>query len=112
MRIVCILGRVFGAGPEGPSYTRQYVFRVREASEAENSMMSRIIELADGKSMGEISEVLYSEEVRAGDWVADIGFWRNLFYRDVIETIGELVRLSYLRVELSEKAKEEQSGDQ
>ena len=48
------------------------------------------MELADGKSIEQIIEILYREEIRMGAWVVDIGVWKNLFDQCVVKTICEL----------------------
>jgi hypothetical protein len=78
---------------------QEFVFRVAEASAVKDPWLRRIIELADGKSVEEISEALYLEELRAGAWDADIGFWRTTFYREVGQTIGKLASQGYVRME-------------
>ena len=57
--------------------------------------------MADGKSINEILEAMFSEELMAGAWMVDIGIWRNLFDQSVVKTIGELADLGYIRLEPS-----------
>ena len=84
--------------PVAQKTPQHLVFRVAEAREVKDPWLRRIIELADGKSVEEISEALYSEELRAGAWDADIGFWRTAFCREVAKTIGKLASQGYVRI--------------
>jgi hypothetical protein len=85
--------------PVSQEPSQQFVFRVAEASAVKDTWLRRIIELADGKSVEEISEALYLEELRAGAGDADIGFWRTTFCREVAKTIAKLTGQRYVRVE-------------
>ena len=67
--------------------------------EVEDPLQRRIIALADGRSMSEIIDILYGEEVCAGAWAADIGIWKGRFRDDATKVIGEIVRLGYISVE-------------
>jgi hypothetical protein len=85
--------------PVSQEPSQQFVFRVAEASEVKDTWLRRILELAEGKSVEEISEALYLEELRAGAWDADIGFWRTAFCRDVAKAIARLAGQGYVRME-------------
>jgi len=84
--------------PVSQKPSQQRVFRLVEAREVKDRWLRRIIELADGKSVAEIAEALYLEELRAGAWDADIGFWRTAFCRDVAKAIGKLASQGYVRM--------------
>ena len=58
----------------------------------------RIVELCDGKTVGEIIQALYSQEVGKGSWMSDIGMWKTLFDREVVRTIDRLAEKGYLWV--------------
>ena len=58
----------------------------------------RILDLADGNSPGQVTEILYRDEVAKGAHLADIGIWKNLFDRSVADDIGRLVSEGYLSV--------------
>ena len=88
--------RTFIPNPEARKFTRQLVYRVTEAGEVKGDWERRIIELGDGKSIGEIIEILYREETRRGAWVDDIGLWRNLFDQCVVKTIRELIDMGHI----------------
>ena len=101
-RIVRTITRVFGISSEDSKRTMQRVTRLKDVSEMEDPWEKRIVELADGKSIREISEILYWDELKGGAWLTDIGLWRDLFYRDVARTIGKLSRTSYIQLEPSD----------
>jgi len=84
--------------PVSQKPSQQHVFRLVEAGEVKDRWLRRIIELADGKSVAEIAEALYLEELRAGAWDADIGFWKGTFRREVTKAIGNLASQGYVRV--------------
>ena len=75
------------AEPEAPQVL---VYRLRETCSPNDPWERRILDLGDGRSVAEITETLYWEEVRAGAWAADVGLWKELFDRSVVETIGKL----------------------
>ena len=41
-------------------------------------------------------ETLYLYELRNGAWLTDIGLWKTLFDRTVVETVYELARTGYI----------------
>ncbi len=89
-RFVRTLARKFVADPKSHAITRQLVYRVTELSRPKGCWERRIIELGDGKSIGEIIEILYREETQKGAWIVDIALWKGVFDRSVIKTISEL----------------------
>jgi len=92
---------MFTCNSVGGEATQQIVYRVKGADEVKDTWKRRIIDLADGKSIDEILDAIFSQEVRAGAWVVDIGIWRNLFDRDVVKTIVELADQGYICLEPS-----------
>ena len=90
MQLIRTLARALGPKPTTNGGNKQRVYRVIDASEVADAWVRRIVELSDGKSIGEIVEVLYGEEIRAGSWAVDIGLWRNLFDQSVVKAIGQL----------------------
>ena len=87
--------RMLGLVPVSDEITRQVVYRVTEASEVKD-WERRIIELGDGKSIGQIMGILYEEELESGAWMVDIGLWKNLFEQSVVKEIGELADRGYI----------------
>ena len=51
----------------------------------------RILELSDGRTVEEIIDSLFREEVQRGGASADIGIWKGLFDRAVAREILHLV---------------------
>lgn len=98
MQLIRTLTRMFGPVPASNGITRRLVYRTVEASAVQDSWERRIIELGEGRSVGEITEILYREEIRRGAWAVDIGLWKNLFDRDVVDTIAELVSRGNIRL--------------
>ena len=80
-------------------YAIQRVHRLKEAASLKNIWDRRIVELADGKSVAEILEILYEEELRTGAWVTDIGMWRGVFDRCLAVSIRELAVNGHLFLE-------------
>jgi hypothetical protein len=75
------------------------VFRASGRRLPQDPLEQRIVELGDGRSAGEITDILYVEEIRAGAWIVDIALWKHLFDDSVAVTIRELADKGYLRVE-------------
>ncbi len=84
------LARRFGLSAVSDETKRRLVCRSRDAHVQTNSWERRIVELSDGRPLSEIIETLYIDELRAGAWAADIGLWKHLFDRSVIETVHTL----------------------
>ena len=96
MRWIRFLAQIITPNPVIDESTHQLVYRVVEASRIEGAYEKRIVELADGRSIGQIVEALYREEVNAGAWEADIGLWKGLFSKCLIEVIGNLTQRGYI----------------
>ncbi len=94
--------------PDSQSHkiTRQLVYRATEASEVKGGWEKRIVELSDGKNIGEITEILYREEVKMGAWIVDIGLWKDIFDQSVIKTIRELTDTGYIYLKLDDSIQE------
>ena len=99
--------------PESAETRRQLVYRAAPARAEDcncignGSWEKRIIELSDGKSVGEISDALFRQEIMAGASAADIGLWKHLFYRSVVNTIVELADEGYIQLKPGDPSKEE-----
>ena len=93
MKSMRTLFREFAAGHtslENPDHSQQRVFGLVKASEIEDPLSRRIILLADGKSMAEITAIIYGEELRRGGWLADIGLWKRMFQQELCRKIFDL----------------------
>jgi sulfate adenylyltransferase len=76
------------------------VYRLKAADDGIDPWERRILELCDGRPLGEVIHILYREEVWKGAWLADIGLWRNLFDQSVIDTIAGLIDRGYINPRL------------
>ena len=94
-------------GPNDDSLN-QLVRRVSGKSGISDPLGCAILELGDGRTVHEVVEAIYNEELRKGAWLVDIGLWKSLFDRSVVETIGELARQGLICLEPSH---EEGSND-
>lgn len=92
---------MFTRNSVGGEATRQVVYRVKGVDEVKDIWEKRIIDLADGKSIDEILDAMFSQEVRGGAWMTDIGIWRNLVDQSVIKTIRELENQGFICLEPS-----------
>ena len=90
VRLASGLARRFGLNAVGDETKRQLVCRSRDAQAQTNAWERKIIDLSDGRPLSKIIEVLYIDELKAGAWAADIGLWKHLFDRRVIETVDTL----------------------
>jgi len=90
------LARIFLAGPPEDQKLEELVYRVSEMGESSDPWGRTIVEQSHGKSVREIVQVLYSAELGRGAGLVDIGMWKSLFDRSVLEAVGELARLGYV----------------
>lgn len=96
MQLMRTLARMFHLAPASNEITRQLVYRTIVASAVQDPWERRIIELGEGRSIGEITEILYWEEIRRGGWAVDIGMWKHLFDQCVVNTIRGLASRGYI----------------
>ena len=81
------------------NYNLQWlVYKLRPISDYSDSWEWTIVERCNGKSIRNIVETLYLEELRKGAWLVDIGIWKTLFDREVVATIHELTDKGYIRL--------------
>ena len=81
-------------GPGG-----QRVYRVGNDHPSHEPLERRIVELADGRSLAEIIQILYAEEVRAGAWIVDIALWKEVFDGSVMVAVRRLAERGCLYLE-------------
>lgn len=110
VQVIRNLASIFAHDPVDDETARQLVYRMKETAGTKDSWDRRIVELGDGKSVGEIIKALYNEELQRGAQRADIGMWKHLFDRSVVEKIGELVNRGYIDVIPGEVVMEERNG--
>ena len=72
------------------------VHKLRPISRYSGSWEWIIVERCDGQSIRKVVETLYLYELRKGAWLTDIGLWKTLFDRTVVETVHELDRTGYI----------------
>ena len=70
--------------------TRQTVSRAARPGQVDDKWAQRILELSDGRTVGEIGAIMYAEELRAGAWIVDIGLWGELLQLSIIDSITDL----------------------
>ena len=98
MSLIKILASKFIFFPS-PGETRDLlVYRTTKAHSRKTGWEKRIVELADGRSLHEIMRTLYHEQLERGAGLVDVGTWKSFFDREVMDTIGDLVRKGYLQV--------------
>ena len=98
LELLRTITRVLALHHPDDEINRKLVYRVADAPEIQDDWEKRIIELGDGRSVGEIIEIIFKEELRAGAWVADIGLWSNFLARGVVKVINDLVDRGGLRL--------------
>lgn len=94
------LARMLVLKPAGSEDASWLVYRVTQADEVRDSWKRRLIELADGRSISEIQETLYRQEIIGGASEVDIGMWKNLFDQSVLKTIDELANCGHVCLKL------------
>jgi hypothetical protein len=84
------------------SEARQLVFRVvpheADLSLSHRKWTRRILELADGRPLEEISKVMYEELLKAGGWISDIGVLSSSFHFQVSKAVYLLAEQGYVRI--------------
>ena len=92
--VVGTLDRFLPGGETVPR--RVYGVALRRA--VKDGWESRILEMADGKTLGHITAALLMEEVRAGAWLADIGVLHDLFAEQVVKVVTDLERRGFVHI--------------
>ena len=72
------------------------VHRLRTRSRYSGLWEWIIVERCDGQPIWKVVETVYLYELRQGAWLTDIGLWKTLFDRTVVETVYDLVRTGYI----------------
>ena len=98
MQMRSTLRRMLGLVQKNSGATQQRVYRVKGADELEDVWEKRIIELSDGRSVGEIIDILFKQETRVGAGAVDIGLWRNVFDKRALKAISELNERGFIRL--------------
>ena len=99
MQLIQTLSRMFGFVPGSDEIGSLPVYRtIAGAGSVQDPLDRRIVELGDGRSIGEIIEILCREETRSGGSVVYFRPWKGLYGQCLSNTIGQLRRLGYLRL--------------
>ncbi len=85
-----------GAGLPQRANLDLLVHKLKPISRYSGSWEWNIVERCDGQSILKVVETLYLYELRKGAWLTDIGLWKTLFDRTVVETVYELARTGYI----------------
>ena len=111
VQLIRNLVQLIVSDPVSNETTRQLAYRSCNgeagATAVEDSWERRIIELSDGRSVGEIKDALYREQLMAGAAVGGIGIWKNLFDQNVLNTICELADRGVIDLKSAEAMEEE-----
>ncbi len=89
-------GQDIGAGVSQNGNLDLLVNKLRPISRYSGSWEWTIVERCDGQSIRKVVETLYLYELGKGAWLTDIGLWKTLFDRTVVETVYELARTGYI----------------
>ena len=101
-RLISTSLRMVAPHPEEQWTKKHLVYRLTDASEVDDGWERRIIELGDGKSIREIIEILYREEIQMGAYQVDIGLWRGIFDQSVVKTISNLTNGRHIYLKLND----------
>jgi len=61
-----------------------------------NYYKRRILELSDGRSINQLVEALYREEVTDGGWIVCIGLFEAQYKREMSEEVNQLIKDGFL----------------
>ena len=97
-QVIARLARVLSTGPARDEDLRLLVYRVEGAGPGADPWGKAIFELGDGRTLGDLVNAVYHWELARGGWLLDIGIWKNLFDRSVLDKVFDLVRRGHLRL--------------
>ena len=89
---------MLSTGPAQGKDLRVLVYRVEGAGLVADPWGKAIYELGDGRSLGDVVDAVYHWELARGGWLLDIGIWKNLFDRSVLDKVFDLVHRGHLRL--------------
>ncbi len=72
------------------------VEKLKPISRTSGSWEWIIVEKCGGQSIRQVVQTLYLDELGKGAWLTDIGLWKSLFDRAVLETVYDLARFGYI----------------
>ncbi len=73
-----------------------FVYKLREAGGQKDYHKRRILKLSDGRSIEELVEALYREEIADGGWVVCIGLFETQYKREMLDEVNQLIREGHL----------------
>ena len=97
-QVIARLARILSKGPAQDDDLRLLVYRVEGAGPAADPWGKAIFELGDGRTLGDLVNAVYHWELARGGWLLDIGIWKNLFDRSVLDKVCDLVHRGHLRL--------------
>ena len=97
-QVIAHLARIFSTGPAQDEDLRLLVYRVDGAGPVADPWGKAIFELGDGRTLGDVVDAVYHWELARGGWLLDIGIWKNLFDRSVLDKVFDLVNRGHLRL--------------
>ena len=86
------------------------VYRLKGPIGIKDPWIKRIVELANGATVGDVTRTLYLGGIKSGASGAHIGMWRKEFDQSVFKAMSELVKQGYLGIGSPETAWEERNG--
>ena len=72
------------------------VEKLKPISRTSGSWEWIIIEKCGGQSIRQVVRTIYFDELDKCAWLTDIGLWKSLFDRAVLETVYDLARAGYI----------------
>ena len=97
-KVIAHLARILSTGPAQDEDLRLLVYRVEGAGPVADPWGKAIFELGDGRTLGDVVDAVYRLELARGGWLLDIGIWKNLFDRSVLDKVFDLVHRGHLRL--------------
>ena len=107
MGLITSLAKFLAPDTAQGDITDTRVYRKPGSRAQKDNWDRRILELSSGRTISEIKEVMYREEILAGASVADIGLWKSVFCQNVADTIHELPARGDLILRLCAPPKED-----
>ncbi len=85
-----------GAGLLQKSNRDLLIHKLRPVRHHSGPWEQMIVEQCDGQSIRQVVKTLYHYELRNGASLVDIGIWKTLFDRTVVQTVYELAHDGYI----------------
>ena len=98
LKLIRTVAKALASTDPDPQMTRQLVYAMSDTHGVGDELARRVIELGDGRSVGEIIAIIYGQELGAGAWAVNIGIWSDIFAQSVIKIINDLSDTGYIRL--------------